>query len=173
MAIIDSLLQELEQEAQTTRRVLERVPDAHLGWKPHEKSMSLGQLALHVATVPGGVAEIAAQPSIQTPPFTQPSAKSAAELVPTLEESVAKAKQLLGGMSDEDMAFNWRLMDGDREVFAMPRVAVLRAIMLNHWYHHRGQLSVYLRQLNVPVPSIYGPSADENPFAIKREAARV
>ena len=166
MAIIDGLLQELEQEAQTTRRVLERVPQAHLGWKPHEKSMSLGQLALHVATVPGAVAELAANTPAPLPPeFKQPPATNVSDLVPTLEQSVAKAKALLGGFDDQAITSTWRLMDGNREVMAMPRVAVIRAIMLNHWYHHRGQLSVYLRLLNVPVPSIYGPSADENPFA--------
>ena len=168
MALIDGLLQELEQEAQTTRRVLERVPEAHLSWKPHPKSMSLGQLALHVATTPGGVAEIASHSLEQIPQFNQPSAASAAELVPALEASVARARALLGGMDDAAMAATWRLMDGDREVMAMPRVGLLRAIMLNHWYHHRGQLSVYLRQLNVPVPSIYGPSADENPFTTQQ-----
>jgi len=169
MAAIDMYLQELEQEAQTTRRVLERVPGDKLDWKPHAKSMSLGQLALHVATVPGGVAEVACQTSVQLPQFTQASAKSASELLPALEQAVAKAKQLLGGMDDAALSETWRAMDGDREVLAMPRGAFLRAIMLNHWYHHRGQLSVYLRQLGVPVPSIYGPSADENPFAQPRE----
>jgi uncharacterized damage-inducible protein DinB len=170
MAMIDILLQELEQEAHTTRRVLERVPDAHLGWKPHEKSMSLGQLALHVATVPGMVAEMTVQPFITVPEFTQPSATRADELIPALEASVAKARTLLRGMDDGALAFTWRLMDGDREVMALPRGALLRSIMLNHWYHHRGQLSVYLRQLGVPVPSIYGPSADENPFAVSAAA---
>ena len=172
MRAIDALLQELEQEAQTTRRVLERVPNAHLGWKPHDKSMTLGQLALHVATVPGGVAEIATQSPFPVPEFTQPAATSAAELVPALEQSVARAKALLGGMDDAALASTWRLMNGDQEVMAIPRAALLRSIMLNHWYHHRGQLSVYLRQLGVPVPSIYGPSADENPFAISRAQAR-
>lgn len=171
MRIIDTLLQELDQEAQTTRRVLERVPDAHLGWKPHPKSMTLGELALHVATTPGGVAEIAAQPSVQLPKFTRPQAASAAEALSALTDSVAKAKQLLGGMDDATLLATWKLLDGEREVMALPRVAFLRAIMLNHWYHHRGQLSVYLRQLNVPVPSIYGPSADENPFAAPARAA--
>lgn len=171
MAMIDTLLQELEQEAQTTRRVLERVPEAHLGWKPHPKSMSLGQLALHVATVPGSVAEIATHASIEVPEFKQASAASASELVPALEASVAKARSLLAGMDDAALGSMWRAMEGDREVLALPRGALLRAIMLNHWYHHRGQLSVYLRQLNVPVPSIYGPSADENPFAASRTAS--
>ena len=170
MALIDGLLQELEQEAQTTRRVLERVPDAHLGWKPHAKSMTLGQLALHVATTPGGVAHIATQPSMQLPEFNQPATTSRAELIAALEESVATAKELLAGMDDAALAVTWRVMDGDRELMALPRGAVLRTIMLNHWYHHRGQLSVYLRQLNVPVPSIYGPSADENPFVTSQPA---
>ena len=165
MPAITALLQELDHEAQTTKRVLERVPNDQLTWKPHAKSMSLGQLALHVATVPGMVATIAAQPEVQTPEFTQPSATSSAELVPALDASVAKAKELLGGMDDAALGATWRLKRGDREVLAIPRGAFLRSIMLNHWYHHRGQLSVYLRQLNVPLPSIYGPSADENPFA--------
>ena len=165
MAAIHALLQELEQEAQTTRRVLERVPNDRLGWKPHPKSMSLGQLALHVATVPGIVATIAAQPEVQAPQFTQPSATSSAELIPALESSVAKAKELLEGLDDAAFGATWRLKRGEREILAIPRGAFLRSIMLNHWYHHRGQLSVYLRELDVPLPSIYGPSADENPFS--------
>jgi uncharacterized damage-inducible protein DinB len=165
MALIDSLLQELEQEAETTRRVLERVPDDKLNWRPHPKARSLGDLALHIATVPGGVAQLVTSGSaVQVPNFADPSPQSASELVPTLNDSVAKAKQALGEISDAELAETWRLMDGDREVFAIPRVAMLRSIMLNHWYHHRGQLSVYLRELNVKLPSIYGPSADENPF---------
>jgi uncharacterized damage-inducible protein DinB len=171
MSLADGLIQELEQEAQTTRRVLERVPQAHLGWKPHEKSMSLGQLALHIATVPGNVAQMIAQPAMQMPKFVQPSAAHASELLPALETSVDQARAAVGAMDDAAITATWRVMDGDREVMAMPRIAALRMIMLNHWYHHRGQLSVYLRQLNVPVPSIYGPSADENPFAIPQTAA--
>src|SRR3954471_9908106 len=166
MRIIESLLQELEQEAQTTRRVLERVPDAELGWKPHAKSMSLGQLALHIATVPGNVAELAARPGLDAPPqFVQPAAQTAAELLPALEQSVARATAVLGAMDDRQAMEVWTLTSGSQVVMAMPRAAFLRTVMLNHWYHHRGQLSVYLRQLNVPLPSIYGPSADENPFA--------
>jgi len=163
--IATALLAELEQESHTTRRVLERVPQAHLTWKPHPKSLSLGQLALHVATVPGGVAEAAARDSMQVPQFTFPEASSASELVPALEASVAKAKEQLGGLNDAAMSATWRMLNGDREVMAMPRAAFARAIMLNHWYHHRGQLLVYLRMLDVPVPSVYGPTADENPFA--------
>ena len=167
MALIDGMLAELEQEAHTTRRVLERVPNNQLAWRPHQKSRTLGELALHVATVPGGVAQLAASPSpAQVPQFGDaPSPTSASELIPALDESIAKAKTILGGMDDARLMEMWRLMRGERELFTIPRVAFLRSIMLNHWYHHRGQLSVYLRELDVPIPSIYGPSADENPFA--------
>ena len=171
MALIDGMLQELEQEAQTTRRVLERVPQAHLAWKPHEKSMSLGQLALHIATVPGNVAQMIAQPAMQRPAFGHPAATQVSELLPALENSLKQARAALGAMDDTAIMATWKVLDGDREIMAMPRIAALRAIMLNHWYHHRGQMSVYLRQLSVPVPSIYGPSADENPFAQPAAAA--
>lgn len=165
MTIIDGLLAELEQEAATTRRVLERIPQEHLSWRPHPKSMSLGQLALHVATVPGLVAEIAAVDVASPNSFFQPEAATAAELVPALGESVAKAKRTLGTYDDAKMAATWRLQKNGQDVLTMPRVAFVRAIMLNHWYHHRGQLLVYLRLLNLSVPSVYGPTADENPFA--------
>ena len=165
MALIDGMLQELDEEARTTRRVLERVPDNQLAWRPHEKARTLGELALHVAMVPGAVAElIASQSPAQAPDFTDRSPKSASELIPTLDQSIAKAKKVLGGIDDAALLATWRLMQGEREILAVPRVALLRSIMLNHWYHHRGQLTVYLRELDVPIPSIYGPSADENPF---------
>src|SRR6187200_2763847 len=119
MKMIDGLLAELEQEAQTTRRVLERIPQAHLSWKPHPKSMSLGQLALHVATVPGNVAELAAIDTVSEPPtFVQPEAASTSELLPSLTESVAKAKRALGGFDDARMNAVWRLQSGGREVMA-------------------------------------------------------
>ncbi|MGE0593944.1 MAG: DinB family protein [Vicinamibacterales bacterium] len=165
MSMIQQLLQELEQEGQTTRRVLERVPEAHLAWKPHAKSMSLGQLAQHVATTPGNVAQMAAQSRFQMPKFEQPTTATAAELVPALERSLAQAREVLAGFDDARLGTMWTIVNGDREMMSLPVGAVLRSIMLNHWYHHRGQLSVYLRELDVPLPSIYGPSADENPFA--------
>ncbi len=171
MSMIEAMLQEFEQEAQTTRRVLERVPADRLGWKPHPRSWTLGQLALHVATVPGAVAEISQQLPAPVPDFVQSSASSAAELVPALDESIAKVRRVLDGMTDADLSKIWRAMDADKEVMAMPVGALLRSIMLNHWYHHRGQLAVYLRQVGALVPSIYGPSADENPFAPRRTAA--
>ena len=166
MNLIEGLLAELEQEAQTTRRVLERIPQAHLSWKPHPKSMSLGQLALHVATVPGSVAELAAIDTVSEPPqFVQPEAATMSELVPALTDSVARARRALGGFDDARMGAMWRLQSGGKDIIAMPRAAFVRSIMLNHWYHHRGQLLVYLRMLNQSVPSVYGPTADENPFA--------
>ena len=165
MSLIDGLLRELEQEASTTRRVLERVPDDQLAWRPHDRARTLGELALHVASVPGGVAQLAAQPSpAQVPPFVDPKPASAAELVPALDRAIANARAAVGVFDDAALTSPWRLMDGDRELFTTTRGALLRSIMLNHWYHHRGQLTVYLRALGVAIPSIYGPSADENPF---------
>jgi len=173
MAMVDALLAELEMESQTTERVLERIPQAHLSWRPHPKSMSLGQLALHVATIPGNVAELGSIDTIpELPQFIQAEAATAAELVPALRASVAKAQQQLGGFDDAKMGATWRMMMNGKEVMAMPRVAFVRAIMLNHWYHHRGQLLVYLRLLNQSVPSVYGPTADEDPFAATAAASR-
>jgi uncharacterized damage-inducible protein DinB len=167
MTLIEGMLRELEEEALTTRRVLERVPDNRLGWRPHEKARTLGQLALHIAVVPGGVAQLVASPSpARAPQFGEdPSPASSAELIPALDQSIATAKRTLGGMDDAALTATWRMTNGGRELFATTRAAMLRSIMLNHWYHHRGQLTVYLRELGVPLPSVYGPSADENPFA--------
>jgi uncharacterized damage-inducible protein DinB len=166
MALIDGLLQELEQEAIVTRRVLERVPGDRLTWRPHRKARTLGELALHVASVPGGVAMLVAAVSpVQAPQFVDPSPASVDELIPKLEWSIAKAREVLGGFDDAAIMSSLTLMSADREVFTIPRIALARSVMLNHWYHHRGQLTVYLRELDVAVPSIYGPSADENPFA--------
>jgi uncharacterized damage-inducible protein DinB len=165
--ITEPMTGELRQEAATTKRVLERVPSDKLTWKPHPKSMSLGQLALHVATIPGGIAKMA-QPDefdISTANFNSPPPASTAEILAALDASVQGAEAYLGGLDDSAATRSWRMTRGDKDIFAMPRIAMLRMIMLSHWYHHRGQLSVYLRMLDVPVPSIYGPSADDNPFA--------
>ena len=166
MRIVDSILAELDQEAKTTRRVLERVPTDRLGWKPHPKSMTLGQLALHIAQVPGNIAGFVAGPVLEMPSeFQQAAATSTTEVLSALDQSLAKAKDVLNGLDDATMTSMWALKAGGKTVMSMPRLAVVRSIMLNHWYHHRGQMSVYLRELDVAVPSIYGPSADENPFA--------
>ena len=166
MSIIDVLLAELEQEAQATERVLARVPQAHLSWRPHPKSFSLGQLARHVATKPGNVAQLAATDLVASPPTgVQAEVATAAELVPKMNANITKARELLGGFDDPAMMATWRIMAGGNEIMAMPRATLARAVMLNHWYHHRGQLLVYLRMHDVPLPSVYGPTADENPFA--------
>lgn len=165
MKMSSPLIDELTREAETTRRVLERVPQDRLAWKPHARSMSLGQLALHVAQTPGAVAQLIAEDECQVPQFTQPEATSGAELLAALDQSVSGAKARLEGWDDASMMAEWRLRSGAKTIMALPRVGMVRSIMLNHWYHHRGQLLVYLRLLEVPVPSVYGPSADENPFA--------
>jgi len=170
MSAIDSILMELEQEGATTARVLERVPEQHLAWKPHEKSMSLGQLALHIAGTPGFIADMAAVDAYQMSAAelgNPPQAGSSAEIMQAHAKSIAHAKEFLSGLSPDQLGGTCRLMMGPQQLMAMPRGVLIRAIMLNHWIHHRGQLSVYLRLLDVPVPSIYGPSADENPFAGK------
>ena len=141
MSTIDALIQELEQEAQTTRRVLERVPGDKLAWKPHQKSRSLGQLALHIAATPGGISDAVREPRHQAQ-FEEPAPASTAEILSTLDAGVAKARENLRAIGDAGLGNMWRLVDGDHEIVAMPVGAALRTVMLNHWYHHRGQLSV-------------------------------
>jgi uncharacterized damage-inducible protein DinB len=162
-----SITRELEQEAEITGRVLARVPEEKLTWKPHAKSMTLGQLALHTASIPGDIAGILATDSFQLDPERfgkAPQPASHAEIMEALQGSVAAAKDFLNGLGSEKAEAIWRLMLGERQVLALPREWVVRSIMFNHLYHHRGQLSVYLRLLDIPVPVIYGASADENPF---------
>lgn len=161
----DPLLAELDAEAKTTRRVLERVPEAKLTWRPHPKSSSLGQLALHTAKVPGALARILSPDTYNIVPFAQAQPTSCAELMTGLDESVASARSFLTGLTPERAMATWKLMNGDTQIMAGPRIGLARALMFNHWYHHRGQILVYLRLLDVSVPSVYGPTADENPFA--------
>lgn len=164
--MLDSMLNELRQEAATTRRVLERIPEDKLSWKPHPKSLSLGQLSLHVASIPGdlvGLAQLEEFDASQAN-FIPPEGSSLDQILTALENSVKTAENYLSGLDDKTATGNWRLTLRGEEVFSMPRIGMLRSIMLNHWYHHRGQLAVYLRLLEVPVPVIYGRSADENPF---------
>ena len=165
MSIADSLLMEFDQEAQTTKRVLERIPDDKLAWKPHPKAFSLGQLALHIASGPGQIVAAASQDTAEAPNFAQPEAKSRQEVLETFSKSMASARSGLKNMDDARLTSEWTLTRNGKTLMAVPRIAFLRSILMNHTYHHRGQLSVYLRMLEVPVPSIYGPSADENPFA--------
>ena len=164
---ISSMLQEFREEAAITKRLLDRVPADKLAWKPHVKSMSLGQLAGHIAAIPGRIPRMAQQDSFDVlkGSFVPPQPNSLEEILSNLEQGVRDAEQILQGFTDEQLAGTFRLMKGERELFHRPRSWVLRGILLNHWYHHRGQLSVYLRLLEVPLPVIYGRSADTDPFA--------
>ena len=166
-SVLAPVLQEFREEAATTKRVLDRVPESKLTWKPHAKSMTLGQLAWHVATTPGGIARLVQQESFDVihGSFVPPQPKSLEEILAAYEQSVRDAEECLQTMTDDRAKGPWRLERNGKEVFTKPRTAVMRTIMLNHWYHHRGQLSVYLRLLDIPVPVIYGRSADEDPFA--------
>jgi uncharacterized damage-inducible protein DinB len=165
--ILEPMMTEIQEEAVRTKCVLERVPSDKLAWKPHPKSMSLGQLALHIAAIPCNLSRLAQleEFDVATANFDPPAPSDAKEILTTLDASIKAAEEYLGTVSESTALGNWRLNSKGKEVFTVPRVAMLRSIMLNHWYHHRGQLSVYLRLLDVPVPVIYGRSADENPFA--------
>ena len=165
MRAIDPMLMEFEQESATTRRLLERVPTEKLDWRPHPKARTLGELANHIA-----MSQKRVTAAIQTPTYDLGSGgdgavpANAVDIVTTFDANVAAAKGLLGGMSDADLTSVWEGQVGGKTVFSAPKAGVIRAILLNHTYHHRGQLSTYLRQLDVALPSVYGPTADENPF---------
>jgi uncharacterized damage-inducible protein DinB len=167
MSIRDEMLMEFQDELSVTRKVLDRVPADKLAWKPHEKSMSLGQLAMHIATVPAGIVRITTTDSFDVLKgnFAPPLPKSTAEIHAALEQTAHSVEDALRETSDESARAPWHLMRGDLELQTTPRFRIWRSLMLNHWYHHRGQLTVYLRLLGIAVPSIYGPSADEFPFA--------
>jgi uncharacterized damage-inducible protein DinB len=161
---IEPLVIELGAEAPATVRALARVPRDQLGWKPHPKSRSLGEIAVHIANVPALAAAIVTRDEftpLQTPP---PPPESVADFAALFESNVARAVELLGSLTEERAAAPWRVVFKGRQVFSRPRTAAIRTNILNHLYHHRGQLSVYLRLLDVPVPMAYGPTADENPF---------
>ena len=164
MSLAESILKEFETQVPVTRRFLERLPEDKLSWKPHQKSMSAGQLALHIAVVPGGVIRGAQQNPAQAPDFGNiPQPANLQEILTKFEESIATVKSVLPRFDDAEMQETWHLMQGDRELLATPRKQFLRDILLNHWYQHRGQFGVYLRMLNVAVPASWGPSADEPP----------
>jgi uncharacterized damage-inducible protein DinB len=166
MSIGATLATELTMEAATTRRVLERVPENGLTWPPHKKSMSLGQLAMHVATLPQQLSEFVGRDTLDVGAAGggAPEATSREALLSAYATSLARATEYLEDLSDASAMSTWTLTAGQRTLFAAPRAGVIRSFLLNHWYHHRGQLIVYLRLLDVPVPSVYGPTADENPF---------
>ena len=162
--LVDPFIAELEREAATTRRALERVPADKFDWKPREKSFSLGSLAFHVPRTPGSVAAILARDSLDYADIKGAEPGPPSELLSTLDESVAAAREALEGYDDAKATAMWKVLRDGEEMMAMPRIGMVRTVMLNHWYHHRGQLTVYLRLLDIPVPAVYGPSADENPF---------
>jgi uncharacterized damage-inducible protein DinB len=161
------MLTELRQEAETTKRLLDRVPEDKLGWRPHSKSMSLGQLALHLASIPGALSRLARlnEYDAANANFEPTMPESKDMVMSAFSESLSEASQYLASLAPNAAGAPWRLTLHGADVFSMPRAMMLRSLLLNHWYHHRGQLSVYLRLLDVPIPVIYGRSADENPFA--------
>ena len=165
MSATAAFLQEFEHEAKTTPRVLERVPTDKLAWKPHPKSMSLGELALHVAASPGVIAGWCTQAETSFTGEKTPAPTSTEQILSAHDCGVKTVRDSLTQVGDAGMGTMWTAKAGDATLMKMPKQALVRAIVLNHWIHHRGQLSVYLRLIDVPVPSIYGPSADENPFA--------
>ncbi len=165
MTIMQELIEEFDREAPATRRALEALPEEKLSWRPHPKSYSLGQLAMHIATVPGMLVMVQALDNFAVGEFRQAEPSSKQEILDTFEKSLQAVHAELAKIDDQRALSLWTMSAGDRVIMQVPRKVFVRTIMMNHVYHHRGQLSVYLRLLDVPVPSIYGPSADVNPFA--------
>lgn len=163
MNLIEPILLELSYEAATTRKMLERVPEAQLAWKPHEKSMSLARLATHLAEIPGWVHSILDQDEfvMGATSYTPLTASSVAEILEMFDRNIATLSEHLRGLTNERLMTTWRLKKGDRVLVEMPRLAMIRTMLINHSIHHRGQLSVYLRLHDVPLPPVYGPTADE------------
>jgi len=163
--IATSYLAEFEQELGTTRKFLQRVPEERLTWRPHEKSMTAGQLALHIAQSPEGVLRLSEPDEAAPPDFSgeRPQPGTLREVLDAFDHSATYLRQILPNLDDSRMRATFRVVQGGRTLMSLPRAAFLRSIMLNHWYHHRGQLGVYLRLLGTTVPSSYGPSGDEMP----------
>lgn len=166
MAISESLLPEFDQEMANTRKTLERVPENKFDWKPHEKSFAMGGLATHLANLPSWAVLTLNQDEFDMAPpggepFKNPLASSRQELLEMFDKNIADARAAIAGASDERMFSPWSLLSGGNTLMTLPKIAVLRSFVMNHIIHHRAQLGVYLRLNDVPVPSIYGPSADE------------
>ncbi len=163
MSIAESMVAEIGHEAATTRRLLERLPEQHFGWKPHEKSMTLGRLAGHIAEIPGWISTIVEKDEFDVAASGRTPAvhKTRAEVIQLFDANVAKITEVLKRQTDQRMMAPWRLKKAGQLIFELPRVAMVRAMGMTHVVHHRGQLSVYLRLKDVPLPSIYGPTADE------------
>jgi len=166
-SIASAMLAEFERELGTTRKFLERVPAERLTWRPHEKSMTAGQLALHIAQVPAGVLKLSLADEATAPDFRagRKQPQTPREVLDVLDGSVAFVRQTLPTVDDGRMRSTFKVVQNGRTLMSLPRTDFLRALLLNHWYHHRGQLGVYLRLLGAAVPSSYGPSGDESPFS--------
>ncbi|MGH9453950.1 MAG: DinB family protein, partial [Terriglobia bacterium] len=166
MALSKALLPEFDQEMTNTRKTLERVPEDKLAWKPHEKSGSMGWLAAHVATIPEWVVSAINQDSLDMAPNgvpapRPPEPKTRQELLAVFDKNVASARTSIAGATDEHLAKTWSLLSNGQTILTLSRIDLLRTWVMNHTIHHRAQLGVYLRLNNIPVPAIYGPSADE------------
>ena len=166
MSIGQSMLPEFDEEMKNTRKVLERVPTEKWSWKPHEKSGTMGWMASHVATMPEWITmtintEQLDYAPVDGPSYTPPKIENREELLAAFDKGAADARAALANVSDADLMKDWTLLAGGQKIFAMPRVACLRGMCLNHIYHHRGQLTMYFRMAGIPVPGLYGPSADE------------
>jgi uncharacterized damage-inducible protein DinB len=169
MGLSESLLPEFDHEMANTRKTLERVPHDNPDWKPHEKSMAMGGLATHLGNIPTWVNYTIDQDSLDLAPGGEPLpsaalATSQEELLAMFDANTAKARAAIAGASDAELFKPWTLLSNGNAILTMPKIAVLRSFVMNHLIHHRAQLGVYLRLNDIPVPSIYGPSADENPF---------
>jgi uncharacterized damage-inducible protein DinB len=165
MSIAESMLPEFDHETATTRLLLERVPESKRDWKPHDKSMTLGQLAIHIATIPQWTPVTLRQTEFDTNPldgrpYSTPPFESLADMLKKYDEGVAMARAMIAATTDGEFMVPWTLKKAGQTMFSMPRAGVFRTFIMNHAIHHRGQLSVYLRQCDVPLPNIYGPTAD-------------
>jgi uncharacterized damage-inducible protein DinB len=171
MPIAESLLAEFQVQAPITRKFLERLPEDKLTWKPHEKSLSAGQLAYHLASVPGGIVRFIQNNPAHARGFVFPQPETCREILNAFDDSVATVQSLLPKFDDAAMKEIWRLVANGQEVLTQPRGEFTRNIMFSHWYQHRGQFSVYLRLLNIAVPASWGPSADEPPPSMQKDQA--
>jgi uncharacterized damage-inducible protein DinB len=157
------ILSELQHEAAQTKKMLEKVPYDQFDWNPHQKSMNLGRLAAHVAELPGWITMIVTTDELDFSKFDYKpyKAKSTEDLAQFFNQNVQQALEALQGASDETLLAPWTLRNGEHIIFTLPRIAAIRSMAMNHLIHHRGQLSVFLRLLDIPIPGMYGPSADE------------
>jgi uncharacterized damage-inducible protein DinB len=175
MFIAESILPEFDHETATTRLLLERVPESRASWKPHDKSMTLGQLAIHIATLPQWAPITLKQTEFDTNPpggnpYSTPSFESLAHMLKIYDDGVVAARAMLAATTDGEFLVPWTLKNGGQSMFSMPRASVFRTFVLNHAVHHRGQLSVYLRLCDVALPNIYGPTADSSPTSQQSES---